>query len=400
MEAVWGALPQASGSFGPGDPPGVRGSRGRRPVPGRRRPAPRRARRRARAARALEHARTWSCSRSSSARSSPSRTRSCRRPPGASGRGTSRTGRAARSRCAAVRAPAGVEPARLGDLRGSRPGRWAGRSGSARSRTLRAEAARLLEPRTVEPAHDGVDRDGTAPAARRAHAAQLPAAGRRGAAVRGRGRAEGRRSATRRSSRSTPRTPRSAASSDGDRALVRTDAGEADAPGPRHRAHRQGRGVRARSTSRAWRRTACSPARSRPRAVTEAVAGEAADGAGRRGRRGRGGGLMDWLDWVLLVAKVVVVFFALLIAVMLLIWMERKVIADMQTRVGPMRAGPRGHPHHARRRDQALLQGGDHADARRPAGLPDRAGDRDAPRVPRVRGDPVRHRAWSCSDGR
>ena len=35
-------------------------------------------------------------------------------------------------------------------------------------------------------------------------------------------------------------------------------------------------------------------------------------------------------------------FFALLIAVMLYIWMERKVIADMQTRVGPMRAGPRG----------------------------------------------------------
>jgi NADH-quinone oxidoreductase subunit H len=51
---------------------------------------------------------------------------------------------------------------------------------------------------------------------------------------------------------------------------------------------------------------------------------------------------MDWLDWLLLVARVVVVFFALLILVMLLIWMERKVIADMQTRVGPMRAGPRG----------------------------------------------------------
>jgi len=51
---------------------------------------------------------------------------------------------------------------------------------------------------------------------------------------------------------------------------------------------------------------------------------------------------MDWLDWVLLVAKVVVVFFALLILVMLLIWMERKVVADMQTRMGPMRAGPRG----------------------------------------------------------
>ncbi len=51
---------------------------------------------------------------------------------------------------------------------------------------------------------------------------------------------------------------------------------------------------------------------------------------------------MDWLDWLLMVVRVVVVFFALLIMVMLLIWVERKVIADMQTRVGPMRAGPRG----------------------------------------------------------
>ena len=51
---------------------------------------------------------------------------------------------------------------------------------------------------------------------------------------------------------------------------------------------------------------------------------------------------MDWLDWILLVARVVVVFFAVLISVMLLIWMERKVAADMQTRMGPMRAGPRG----------------------------------------------------------
>jgi NADH-quinone oxidoreductase subunit H len=51
---------------------------------------------------------------------------------------------------------------------------------------------------------------------------------------------------------------------------------------------------------------------------------------------------MDWVDWVLLVAKVVVVFFGLIVLVMLLIWMERKVVADMQTRVGPMRAGPRG----------------------------------------------------------
>src|ERR671927_354533 len=51
---------------------------------------------------------------------------------------------------------------------------------------------------------------------------------------------------------------------------------------------------------------------------------------------------MDWLDWLLPAGRVVVVFFGLLILVMVLIWIERKVIADMQTRVGPMRAGPRG----------------------------------------------------------
>ena len=45
---------------------------------------------------------------------------------------------------------------------------------------------------------------------------------------------------------------------------------------------------------------------------------------------------MDWLDWLLLVARVVIVFFALLISVLVYIWFERKIIADMQTRMGPM----------------------------------------------------------------
>ena len=51
---------------------------------------------------------------------------------------------------------------------------------------------------------------------------------------------------------------------------------------------------------------------------------------------------MTWIDWGILLGKVVIVFVGLLVSVLLFIWMERKVIADLQTRSGPMRAGPRG----------------------------------------------------------
>ncbi len=53
-------------------------------------------------------------------------------------------------------------------------------------------------------------------------------------------------------------------------------------------------------------------------------------------------GSFDWVAWILLVARVVVVFAVLLVAVMLTIWLERKVVADMQVRIGPNRAGPFG----------------------------------------------------------
>ena len=51
---------------------------------------------------------------------------------------------------------------------------------------------------------------------------------------------------------------------------------------------------------------------------------------------------MSWSVFFAVVIKVVVAFAILLVAVMLYIWAMRKVIADMQNRIGPNRAGPYG----------------------------------------------------------
>ncbi|NNC80254.1 MAG: NADH-quinone oxidoreductase subunit NuoH [Acidimicrobiales bacterium] len=52
----------------------------------------------------------------------------------------------------------------------------------------------------------------------------------------------------------------------------------------------------------------------------------------------------DWtsLDLLFLVVKVVLIFTMLLVSVMLMVWFERKVVSDMQNRIGPDVAGPWG----------------------------------------------------------